>query len=294
MRAVQARSRPCRGDDGALREPRTRVGRIATCRRPRPEDDRRETAQTQTRTSTSGSPATDRSWSTPTSGERKTRGGLLIPATAAPAPKRCVWGEVNLVGPDVRAIEQGDRVLYLPQAGLEVELDGHDHPAPARARRPGGGLAARGRRPPAGSVPLGALSPRRSSVARVRSVVLAVGIHHDHATATSRARAGPPRPGAPGPATRTRAAGGHRRDRSSHADARSGVPGEQPPTPPPDPPRNPTRLHQREARGRVGDEDVHQAVASHLRREGPDTIREVDHPAARVSTWTWKSPRPEP
>ena len=35
----------------------------------------------------------------PESGERTSRSGLLIPATAAPAPKRCVWGEVLLVGP---------------------------------------------------------------------------------------------------------------------------------------------------------------------------------------------------
>jgi chaperonin GroES len=62
----------------------------------------------------------------PDSGERTSRGGLLIPATAAPAPKRCVWGEVLLVGPDVRSATAGDRILYLPQAGLEVELDGRD------------------------------------------------------------------------------------------------------------------------------------------------------------------------
>ncbi|HEY8116304.1 MAG TPA: hypothetical protein VIH70_07810, partial [Actinomycetota bacterium] len=43
----------------------------------------------------------------PDSGERTSRGGLLIPATAAPAPKRCVWGEVLLVGPDVRSATAG-------------------------------------------------------------------------------------------------------------------------------------------------------------------------------------------
>jgi chaperonin GroES len=62
----------------------------------------------------------------PEAGERTSRGGLLIPATAVPAPKRCVWGEVLLVGPDVRAARSGDRILYLPQAGLEVELDGRE------------------------------------------------------------------------------------------------------------------------------------------------------------------------
>jgi chaperonin GroES len=63
----------------------------------------------------------------PDDGERKTRGGLLIPATAMPAPKRCVWGEVALVGPDVHSAKPGDRILYLPQAGLEIELDGREY-----------------------------------------------------------------------------------------------------------------------------------------------------------------------
>jgi chaperonin GroES len=60
----------------------------------------------------------------PDNGERKSRSGLLIPATAQPAPRRCMWSEVVLVGPDVRSAKKGDRVLFLPQAGLEVEL--HD------------------------------------------------------------------------------------------------------------------------------------------------------------------------
>jgi chaperonin GroES len=63
----------------------------------------------------------------PDDGERKTRGGLLIPATAVQAPKRCVWGEVTLVGPDVRSVKTGDRILYLPQAGLEDELHGREY-----------------------------------------------------------------------------------------------------------------------------------------------------------------------
>jgi chaperonin GroES len=62
----------------------------------------------------------------PADGERSTNSGLLIPATAAPAPKRLAWADVALVGPDVRVAKIGDRVLYLPQSGLEVELDGED------------------------------------------------------------------------------------------------------------------------------------------------------------------------
>src|SRR5438477_8599577 len=63
----------------------------------------------------------------PENGERKSSGGLLIPATAVPAPKRLQWADVALVGPDVRTVKQGDRVLFLPQAGLEVELEGVEY-----------------------------------------------------------------------------------------------------------------------------------------------------------------------
>ena len=62
----------------------------------------------------------------PENGERRTSGGLLIPATAMPAPKRLSWGDVTLIGPEVRVAKEGDRVLFLPQAGLEVELEGED------------------------------------------------------------------------------------------------------------------------------------------------------------------------
>lgn len=62
----------------------------------------------------------------PENGERRSASGLLIPATAMPAPKRLIWADVTLVGPDVRVARKGDRVLFLPQAGLEVELDGRE------------------------------------------------------------------------------------------------------------------------------------------------------------------------
>ena len=35
-------------------------------------------------------------------------------------------GDVHRVGPDVRVAKLGDRVLFLPQSGLEVELEGND------------------------------------------------------------------------------------------------------------------------------------------------------------------------
>src|SRR5438093_13672145 len=56
--------------------------------------------------------------------ERRSKAGLVIPATAAPHAKRCVWSEVVLTGPESRNLKPGDRVLFLPQTGLEVEVRG--------------------------------------------------------------------------------------------------------------------------------------------------------------------------
>jgi chaperonin GroES len=63
----------------------------------------------------------------PEEGERRSKGGLLIPATAASNVKRCVWSEVVLVGPDVRNVRSGDKVLFLPQTGLEVDVRGETY-----------------------------------------------------------------------------------------------------------------------------------------------------------------------
>jgi chaperonin GroES len=54
-------------------------------------------------------------------GERKSRTGILIPATAN-VDRRLVWAEVVAVGPTVRHVEEGDRVLFAPDAGYEVEI----------------------------------------------------------------------------------------------------------------------------------------------------------------------------
>jgi len=56
--------------------------------------------------------------------ERKSKGGLVIPATAVSPLKRCVWSEVVLVGPETRNVKPGDRILFLPQTGLEMDVDG--------------------------------------------------------------------------------------------------------------------------------------------------------------------------
>jgi chaperonin GroES len=60
----------------------------------------------------------------PDESERRSKGGLVIPATAATPIKRCVWSEVILVGPETRNLKPGDRVLFIPQTGLEVDIRG--------------------------------------------------------------------------------------------------------------------------------------------------------------------------
>lgn len=58
-------------------------------------------------------------------GERRSTGGILIPATAQ-VSKRLMWGEVLAVGNHVRAVETGDRVLFSPDDRFEVELAGEE------------------------------------------------------------------------------------------------------------------------------------------------------------------------
>jgi chaperonin GroES len=59
-------------------------------------------------------------------GERKSRSGILIPATAQ-VGKRLAWAEVVGVGPNVRTIEPGDHVLFNPEDRYEVEVRGEDY-----------------------------------------------------------------------------------------------------------------------------------------------------------------------
>ena len=59
-------------------------------------------------------------------GERKSKAGLLIPATAQ-VSKRLVWAEVVAVGPNVRTVEPRDRVLFSPEDRYEVEVQGDEY-----------------------------------------------------------------------------------------------------------------------------------------------------------------------
>lgn len=55
--------------------------------------------------------------------ERRTSGGILIPATAQ-VGKRLAWAEVRAAGPNVRSIQEGDHVLFNPEDVYEVEVRG--------------------------------------------------------------------------------------------------------------------------------------------------------------------------
>jgi chaperonin GroES len=59
-------------------------------------------------------------------GERRSSGGILIPATAE-MKKRLIWAEVCAAGPNVRTMEIGDQVLFSPEDRYEVEVRGDDY-----------------------------------------------------------------------------------------------------------------------------------------------------------------------
>ena len=60
-------------------------------------------------------------------GERRSSGGIVIPATAALGNRRLAWSRVAAIGPHVRAVELGDRVLFDPDDKAEVEVNGESY-----------------------------------------------------------------------------------------------------------------------------------------------------------------------
>jgi chaperonin GroES len=58
---------------------------------------------------------------TQSDGERRSRSGILIPATAQ------VWAETVAVGPHVRSVKPGDKVLFNPEDRFEVEVQGEEY-----------------------------------------------------------------------------------------------------------------------------------------------------------------------
>ncbi len=59
-------------------------------------------------------------------GERRSSGGIVIPATAQMA-KRLSWGEVHGIGSHVRAVQVGDRVLFHPEDQFEFDVRGRSY-----------------------------------------------------------------------------------------------------------------------------------------------------------------------
>ena len=59
-------------------------------------------------------------------GDRKSGGGILIPATAS-VSRRLSWAEVVATGPNVGQVEIGDRVLFDAEHRHEVELQSKDY-----------------------------------------------------------------------------------------------------------------------------------------------------------------------
>ncbi|MAY96712.1 co-chaperone GroES [Nocardioides sp. REDSEA-S30_B4] len=57
-------------------------------------------------------------------GERRSTGGIVIPATAAMGGRRLAWARVVAVGPHARAVQKDDRVLFEPDDKSEVEVHG--------------------------------------------------------------------------------------------------------------------------------------------------------------------------
>lgn len=59
-------------------------------------------------------------------GERRSGGGILIPATVQMG-RRLSWARVVAVGASVRTVKADDRVLFDPQDKAEVDLQGRTY-----------------------------------------------------------------------------------------------------------------------------------------------------------------------
>ena len=58
-------------------------------------------------------------------GERRSRAGILIPATAQMS-RRLTQATAVAVGPHVRAVKVGDEVFFNPEDQFEIELEGDE------------------------------------------------------------------------------------------------------------------------------------------------------------------------
>ncbi len=60
----------------------------------------------------------------PGDAERRSKGGIVIPATARSIDRKGIWGKTIGVGPHVRQVSIDDEVLYLPEDAIEVDVQG--------------------------------------------------------------------------------------------------------------------------------------------------------------------------
>ncbi len=63
----------------------------------------------------------------PGDAERRSKGGILIPATAESVDRKGLWSQSVGVGPHVRHVSVGDEVLYLPDDAIEVDVQGETY-----------------------------------------------------------------------------------------------------------------------------------------------------------------------
>lgn len=63
----------------------------------------------------------------PDDSERRSKGGILIPATADSVDRKGIWGRTIGVGPHVRHVGTGDEILYLPDDAIEVDVQGESY-----------------------------------------------------------------------------------------------------------------------------------------------------------------------
>ncbi|HXQ19370.1 MAG TPA: co-chaperone GroES [Acidimicrobiales bacterium] len=63
---------------------------------------------------------------TQSDGERRSRAGILIPATAQ-VSRRLAWADTVAIGPHVRSVKVGDKVLFNPEDRFEVEVQGEEY-----------------------------------------------------------------------------------------------------------------------------------------------------------------------
>ena len=60
-------------------------------------------------------------------GERRSSGGIVIPATAVMGGRRLDWARVSAIGPHVRTVEVNDKVLFDPDDKAEVEVNAESY-----------------------------------------------------------------------------------------------------------------------------------------------------------------------